>query len=891
MSGSSSFRLDLYQIEKLFPYFIRVDSDYRISAFGHALGIFCGLKAQKNLFDYFEIKRPEQWEFVTALQANISYQLVSIPQDDRKAIFLYGEFFSDSESGDLLFTGNLVVSTDVAYTLKSEGNKGRKDSPKTDFVKRNPVPASAMNVVTQFAEASLHGIAITDRNGLIQWVNTAFEEFTGFVLEEVIGLRPRQVLYGKNSTHIAPDYVDNMVKSGKPFSFENIGYKRRQESFWFKTTVQPVFDDGNEYSGRIYLFQDISDRKQKEFALAESEHLLSLALEGTGDGVFTIDLSDNSITLSGRYKELLGFGASDTFINLPLSEALHPEDYSRFMRLIVPEMSQQQPKFVFEHRERLINGDYKSFRARGMAVEWNPDGLPNKIIGTVTDIQEQKQRDEQIRTFYRRLSVLLMSMDEAIVLESEDNTILLVNSRLCDLFGVVGSPDDLIGQDGTGILKEADILFDHETQFRERVTEIVSKREKVTGELLNTVDGRIFERQFIPIFFDGVYRGHLWTYKDVTRLRYFEQSLTQNKKLKELQELRFRNLLEVIKDAVLTCKIDGTLNFYNPAFLQMFGVQPGDEELNLHNYLSPEQYREFGEKQNTLFATNEMQSGILSFPDRYLSYTLSLPAGHNNEIYICTFTDISEIVNKENNLNDIIARQTELNNDKSRFIRITSHELRTPLSIIRANAEIFEMIHDGKLPAKGQTDPDKLINRIIKEVGRMTGILDQLMIVSRIETGKIEFRTQKMDVVRFLSSIREDFYDPFPDGRTLIMDIDPSIGNIEIDIALVKHALVNLINNAFKYSLACRPPELRVRKGLGSVVFEIEDFGIGIPSEEINKLFNSFYRASNVGQIQGTGLGLMITEYAVKKHQGSITLTSELSKGSVFTITLPQTYQ
>ena len=501
---------------------------------------------------------------------------------------------------------------------------------------------------------------------------------------------------------------------------------------------------------------------------------------------------------------------------------------------------------------------------------------------------ELNTNDEEVLDLNSRLAVLLRNLDDAVLLESELNKVLLVNQSFCDLFSMPNAPNDLQDTDGGGVPGNAKLIFKYSAVFTSRLKEILDKRERVSGEIIEAVDGRVFERQFYPIFLNETYKGHLWKYKDITHLRNVEKSLNENKEQRDLQEQRFRNALDVIKDALISCSWDGEIQYYNAAFLRIFDIKPPKEGVCLSSFLSTDEYAGLKQKWTELYEKRETQTGVLILPGKHLSYTLSLPVGREKELFICTMTDISEVVNKENSLNSIIEKQRELNSEKSRFIRITSHELRTPLSIIKANAEIFQLTQTGQIPVVEQTQPDRLIHRIVKEVGRITHILDQLMTVSRIETGNIDFTARRVDVLWFLTSVKEDFFDPYPDGRHLILNIEQGLGSVVIDIDLVKYALVNLLGNAFKYSLSCPAPELTVRKAHNAVVFEIRDYGIGIPPNETTKLFESFYRASNVGQIQGTGLGLMITEYAVKKHGGEISLTSELNKGSIFTITLPQ---
>ena len=131
-------------------------------------------------------------------------------------------------------------------------------------------------------------------------------------------------------------------------------------------------------------------------------------------------------------------------------------------------------------------------------------------------------------------------------------------------------------------------------------------------------------------------------------------------------------------------------------------------------------------------------------------------------------------------------------------------------------------------------------------------------------------------------------FDPYLDGRNIILEMGDNITTWNLDPKLLKHTLINLIMNAFKYSYARPNPVLSVSANEKEIEFKVRDFGIGIHADEIGSLFKVFYRASNVGIISGTGVGLMIVDYAVKKHNGRVEISSKINEGSVFSIHIPR---
>jgi signal transduction histidine kinase len=240
----------------------------------------------------------------------------------------------------------------------------------------------------------------------------------------------------------------------------------------------------------------------------------------------------------------------------------------------------------------------------------------------------------------------------------------------------------------------------------------------------------------------------------------------------------------------------------------------------------------------------------------------------------------------ENNLKNIIHKEKELNNLKSHFINITSHELRTPIAVIMSSAEIIDMI-----VSKPNTDqkikPENYTIKILAEVNKITNILNDLLIVGQIESGKIKFKPETVDIKEFIEKIIEENFSTYKDGRSVEYRIEEDKRKVELDKNLMRHVIVNLIGNAFKYSPNKRSPILDVLQTNNELSISVKDFGIGIPEKDIGNLFQTFYRASNVGNISGTGVGLMIVEHAVHTHNGRIELESKEGEGTTIKIYLP----
>ena len=168
----------------------------------------------------------------------------------------------------------------------------------------------------------------------------------------------------------------------------------------------------------------------------------------------------------------------------------------------------------------------------------------------------------------------------------------------------------------------------------------------------------------------------------------------------------------------------------------------------------------------------------------------------------------------------------------------------------------------------------------------MTEILNQLMLISKIETGNMEFQREVVDINEYIHDITDDLYAPHSDGRTLVIESHTDAALAYLDKKIFRHAIVNLVNNAFKYSANKAAPILRIKNSQEYTIIEVQDFGIGIPESELAQLCTAFFRASNVGVINGTGIGLMVVEYALNRHEGAMEVRSVVNEGTVFTLKL-----
>lgn len=231
-----------------------------------------------------------------------------------------------------------------------------------------------------------------------------------------------------------------------------------------------------------------------------------------------------------------------------------------------------------------------------------------------------------------------------------------------------------------------------------------------------------------------------------------------------------------------------------------------------------------------------------------------------------------------------LERERELRDQRVRFSATVSHELRTPLTTILTSAEMIERYH-----ARMNHDAvTQHVARVRYEVRSLTGMVDELLEISRSESGQIKFEPEWLNLEQLCADVVHVARQNDEGRHTLRFSSIGDFSSVWADHHLLQHSITNLIGNALKYTPEGGDIRLSLNWSGRTVQITIADTGIGIPAESLPQLFQPFYRASNVGGIKGTGLGLAIAYEYARQHSGTIACASTLGQGTVFTVQLPQ---
>jgi signal transduction histidine kinase len=241
--------------------------------------------------------------------------------------------------------------------------------------------------------------------------------------------------------------------------------------------------------------------------------------------------------------------------------------------------------------------------------------------------------------------------------------------------------------------------------------------------------------------------------------------------------------------------------------------------------------------------------------------------------------------------NDLERANQELeqaNQLKDQFLSMASHELKTPITTIRGQAQIMlrRLSKQKELPG-GFSDVRTALEKIDEQTYRLTALVDDLLDLSSIRSGKIELRFSRCDVRDICSSVVED--QRLLSGRSIELEVPPAPVMLDVDSDRLSQVVTNLVANAIKYS----PNESPVRVSVGQrdkvALIEVHDRGQGIPKDQQKRIFETFYRSpdAEAARKSGWGLGLAICKDIVERHGGYISCESQVGEGSTFFVELP----
>ncbi|MCB4807974.1 PAS domain S-box protein [Tamlana sp. 62-3] len=609
-----------------------------------------------------------------------------------------------------------------------------------------------------------------------------------------------------------------------------------------------------------------------ESTYSKTDSQLQGVFEHIVDAYVVADVEGNIIKMNASAVKLLGLNSVND--NCNLMELVRPDQYEDVYQAF--NVVYKEGGSISNLVVNITTKDNRDVIVQINASVIYDNGFPIASHGIVRDITQAKYEKEKLIESEERLATLIQNLEEGVLLENENRKIILVNNKFCEFFNLEQRPHELIGEDCELIIDQIKQSFKYSQKFIDDVNTIFKEKKPVLNEDLETLDGRIFERDYIPVFREGVYKGHLWKYKDFTIRRQYRRSL-------EAEKFKYSSIISNMNLGLIEVDVNDRIVMANKSFCEMTGYDEGEIIGKVgKDFLPYEDDKDIIQEQilnRKKGKTDSYEIRIKNKAGELRHWLVSGAPNYNlkGEVVgsIGINFDISDIKSLQLQKENLLKKLEKSNDELYEYAHVVSHDLKSPLRSI--NALVSWLKEDNK---------------------------DNLDAVSLQNIAHIESTLEKMeqlitDVLEFSSIGSDDGEKEQVNLNTLVTDLigilhKPSHINVKVLNALpsisgnrikLQQLFQNLMSNAIKFiDKENGLVEIDVQTQGDYFLFSVKDNGIGIDKKFHDKIFKIFLSLNK--RKDSTGIGLSIVKKIVEMHEGEIWLESEPTKGTTFYFTL-----
>lgn len=492
-----------------------------------------------------------------------------------------------------------------------------------------------------------------------------------------------------------------------------------------------------------------------------------------------------------------------------------------------------------------------------------------------------------------QLESLIDLIHDAVLLETKDRKIAYVNIAFCKLFSIPAPPEKLVGLDCAAAMMEAKALFVDPDGFVERIEALLQQPSEVRNDRLQMKNGKLLNRDYRPLRFNDVDFGRLWVYSDITVI------VEQEKRFQQ-QERKYHRVLENLDVGIMEVDNDGIVTRAFSKFCDLVGYS--EEELigkdPLLVFDNPQMQEKLAEFNEHASRRSSGESSVYEVPLRrkdghIIWIQISGTPIYNEQLEIVgslgLHFDITERKRRQDELQKAKNEAEAANRAKEKFMSNLSHEMLTPMNGIMGFLNRLQ-----ELPDLSENQ-SYFLSAIQNAADNLLVLLEDLLDFSRIEGSEVKINKRVFNVERSINNFCSTFDNQLKENNnTLTVEIDPKLPyKLSGDPLRLGQMIKHLTSNAIKFTengkVTVRLKEESRTDQQVQVVLEVEDTGTGIPAAEHDKIFDRFYRSERFTNrlTTGTGIGLSIVKQIAPQIGGTITVESEMGKGSIFRVHLP----
>lgn len=687
-------------------------------------------------------------------------------------------------------------------------------------------------------------------------------------------------------------YVLSNIKDNhsKDFDLEPIRILRPDGKHrYIKCSGRRIYNEQAILTNVIGVVRDVTESHLEQMALTQSEKMYRFLVNNLKAVIFETDSYGHLTYLNSFWKEMTGFEAEQA-LGINCMEFIHPDDRLKNGERLTTLMNHEITEVRHEIRHLMNDGSFRWVELFAK-LTFDENNLPNGSIGTLYDISERKRIEVVLSESEKRFKAIFNSTLQYMALTDTAGNVLEVNQTSLqaggDTYeGVVGKP--------FWEMSSFKLSLHTQQQFMQ-LFQTAAEGEPVQREVEVFDDNQYLYTVDISIKpirnDDGVIVSLLSEGRNITQEKKAKLALLES-------EQRFRDIAENVDEIFWSRSGDEMKFLYiNPAYERITGQTCQSLYDDPASFLQivaeddrPALMKTFSKEISNDYTTQfriKSKDGIL----RWYLARIFVIREENGKVRrrIGIAGDISLQKEKELLLTQSLEQEKEVNLLKSKFFSHISHEFRTPLTVVQSSIELLQHylfnVNGNNINPQNKIKIEHHFSVINNKIIFFTNLLTDILTLQQIEIGKMSFFPKPTDVVILAIDVINEFFADRPDGRTAELRMEGLPHPVNMDEKLMTRVLINLLSNAFKFSKT--NPTLRLIFQEHGIKIAIIDRGMGIPSEDIPRLFTTFFRAGNVNGISGTGLGLQISKQLVELHGGAIEVDSRINEGTVMTVVIP----
>ncbi len=629
--------------------------------------------------------------------------------------------------------------------------------------------------------AALDGVITIDARGVVAEWNPAAELIFGYSADEAIGRNMAELIVPPDLREAHHRGMEHYLATGEgpalDTRLEMPAVRADGTQITIELTITAFTVSGEHWftgwardiTEIIATREELEQSRRRFESIVEHSSDVITVLDNDGTWLYT---SDAGTRLTGYEK---GFDPEGGIFSL-----LHPDDQGLAARALAEVANGlRRPDEPVELRIVDKQGHIRWFETVGVNLVDNP--AVGGIVLHARDVTERREAERDLRVRTRQLSGLLRHIQFGVLVEDEHRCVAIANQALADMFNSPVGPDEMVGADCSEVAHAIKGLFADPEGFISGIEERIDQRQATSGEELAMGDGRVLERDYIPVIDGDTLRSHIWLYRDVTDRKLAEK---RRERTLEAEQIARRNM-EASQAA----------------------LQEQNESLR------------------------------------------------------------------------------QLDTLKTELVATVSHELRTPLTSIVSFSELLSDPEAGPLNVTQTT----FVDTIQRNADRLIRLVDDLLLLARLESQNLQLDVAQSDLAVLARQVVAS-QAPRAAEAGIEVELDsPETAPAAVDPARIEQLLNNLVSNAVKFGANGGSVTVTIAPRDDGWDIAVSDTGIGIPSDELEQLFQRFFRASNARSkmISGTGLGLAICNAIARLHGGSMSVSSIENEGSTFTTWLP----